>query len=90
MANIAPTWLQLGAQNGSKIDEKLMKKGIISWTWFLIIFLLILGASCVDFWWIWGAKLRAKLTEKSIIWPLVGQFAEIAKKIKNPRKIKVF
>ena len=33
---------------------------------FLIEFLLILGASWVDFWWILGAKLRAKLTKKLI------------------------
>ena len=32
---------------------------------FLIDFLLILGASWVDFWWILSAKLRAKLTQKS-------------------------
>ena len=47
---------------------------------FLIEFLLILGASWVDFWWIFNAKLRAKLTKKSIIWLLVGKLAEIAKK----------
>ena len=57
---------------------------------FLIEFLLILGASWVDFWWIFNAKLRAKLTKKSIIWLLVGKLAEIAKKLKNQRKIKVF
>ena len=56
-----------------------MKKRIICWTLFLIDFLLILGASWVDFWWILGAKLRAKLTKKSIIWPLVGKLAEVAK-----------
>ena len=39
----------------------------------------ILGASWVDFWWVWGLKLGAKLTKKSIIWPLVGKMAEIAK-----------
>ena len=32
---------------------------------FLIEFSLILGASWVDFWWIFSAKLRAKLTKKS-------------------------
>ena len=57
---------------------------------FLIEFLLILRASWVDFWWIFSAKLRAKLTKKSIIWLLVGKLAEIAKKLKNLRKIKVF
>ena len=50
---------------------------------FLIDFLLILGASWVDFWWILGAKLRAKLTKKSIIWLLVDKLAEIAKKRKK-------
>ena len=34
---------------------------------FLIEFLLILGASWVDFWWILGAKLRVKLNKKSIL-----------------------
>ena len=57
---------------------------------FLIEFLLILGASWVDFWWILGAKLGAKLTEKSIIWLLVGKLAEIVKKLKTLRKINVF
>ena len=58
---------------------------------FLIEFLLILGASWVDFWWIFSAKLRAKLTKKLIIWLLVGKLAEIAKKLKkNLGKIKVF
>ena len=46
---------------------------------FWIDYLLILGGSWVDFWWILGAKLRAKLTEKSIIWPLVGKLAESSK-----------
>ena len=41
----------------------------------------------MDFWWIFSAKLRAKLSKKSIIWPLVGKLAEIAKKLK---KLKVF
>ena len=30
-----------------------------------------------------GAKLRAKLIEKSIIWPLVGKLAEVAKMLKK-------
>ena len=34
---------------------------------FLIEFLLILGASWVDFWWILNTKLRARLTKKSIL-----------------------
>ena len=34
-------------------------------------------------WWVWGAKLTAKLTQKSIIWPLVGKLAEIAKMLEN-------
>ena len=57
---------------------------------FLIDFLLILGASWVDFCWIFSAKLRAKLSKKSIIWLLVGKLAEIAKKLKKLKKIKVF
>ena len=44
----------------------------------------------MDFWWIFSAKLRAKLTKKSIIWLLVGKLAEIVKKLKNLKKIKVF
>ena len=84
--NMGPTWGPRGLQN----REKSIKKGIISWTLFLIDFLLILGASWVDFWWIFNAKLRTKFTKKSIIWPLVGKLAEIAKKLKNLRKIKVF
>ena len=43
----------------------------------------MLGASQVDFWWIFGAKLRAKLIKKLIIWPLVGKLAEIAKMLKT-------
>ena len=39
---------------------------MISWTLFLIDFLLIVGASWVDFWWILNAKLRTKLIKKSI------------------------
>ena len=38
----------------------------MSWTLFLIAFLFILGTSWVDFWWIWGAKLKAKLNKKMI------------------------
>ena len=53
---------------------------------FLIDFLLILGASWVDFWWIVNAKLRAKLSKKSIIWLLVGKLAEIAKKLKKRKE----
>ena len=37
----------------------------------------------MDFWWIFSAKLRAKLTKKLIIWLLVGKLAEIAKKLKK-------
>ena len=44
----------------------------------------------MDFWWILGAKLRAKLPKKLIIWLLVGKLAEIVKKLRDPRKIKVF
>ena len=76
---MGPTWGPRGLQN----REKSIKKGIISWTLFLIEFLLILGASWVDFWWIFSAKLRAKLTKKLIIWLLVGKLAEIAKKLKK-------
>ena len=50
---------------------------------FLIEFLLILGASWVDFWWIFSAKLKAKLSKKLIIWLLVGKLAQIAKKLKK-------
>ena len=83
--NMGPTWGPKGLQN----EEKSLKKGIICCMLFLIEFLLILGGSWVDFWWIFSAKLRAKLTKKSIIWPLVGKLAEVAKKVKNRRKIKV-
>ena len=76
---MAPTWGPRGLQN----REKSIKKGIISWTLFLIIFLLILGASWEGFWWILGAKLKAKLAKKSIIWPLVGKLAEVAKMLQN-------
>ena len=82
----APSWGSggdLGAKLGSKIDQKSIKNRIISWPCFLIDFGSIFGGSCVDFWWIFGPKLRAKLTKKSIIWPLVGKFAEIAKKLKK-------
>ena len=44
----------------------------------------------MDLWWIFSAKLRAKLTKKSIIWLLVGKLPEIVKKLKNLKKIKVF
>ena len=44
----------------------------------------------MDFGWILSAKLRAKLTKKTIIWPLVGKLAEVAKNLKNLKKIKVF
>ena len=37
----------------------------------------------MDFWWFLGAQLRAKLIKKSIIWPLVGKLAEMAKMIKK-------
>ena len=30
-----------------------------------------------------GQKLRGKLTKKSIIWPLVGKLAEVAKMLKT-------
>ena len=84
--NMGPTWGPRGLQN----REKSIKKGVTCCMLFLIEFLLILGASWVDFWWIFSAKLRANLSKKSIIWLLVGKLAEIAKKLKNLRKIKVF
>ena len=37
----------------------------------------------MDFWWILGAKLRAKLIKKSIIWLLVGKLAEINNMLKT-------
>ena len=80
------TWGPRGLQN----REKAIKKRIISCLLFVIDFLMILGASWVDFWWIINAKLRAKLIKKSIIWLLVDKLAEVAKKLKNIRKIKVF
>ena len=43
----------------------------------------MLGGSQVDFWWIFGAKLRAKLIKYSIILPLVGKLAEVAKMLKT-------
>ena len=76
---MVPTWGPRGLPN----REKSIKKGIVCWTLFLIDFLLILGSSWVDFWWALGAKLRAKLTRKSIIWPLVGKLAEVAKMLQN-------
>ena len=33
----------------------------------------------MDFWWIFSAKLSAKLSKKSMIWLLVGKLAEVAK-----------
>ena len=65
-----PTWPQHGSNLGPKKppkSRKIYKKGIISCMLFLIDFLLILGASWVDFWWILGAKLRVKLSKKSIL-----------------------
>ena len=53
-------------------------------------FLSILGGSWVDFWWIWGAKLRAKLIKKSIMWPLVSKLAEVAKMLQNYRFFQYF
>ena len=44
----------------------------------------------MDFWWIFGVKLRAKLNKRLIFRPLVGKLGEIAKKLKNLGKIKVF
>ena len=57
VANIAPTWPQLGAQNESKIDQKSIKKCIIILMSILIDFLLILDRSWIDF----GAILASKL-----------------------------
>ena len=37
----------------------------------------------MDAWWIFNAKLRAKLTKKSIIWLLVGKLAEVEKMLQN-------
>ncbi len=36
----------------------------------------------MEFGWVWGAKLKAKLANKSIIWPLVGKMSEIGKNTK--------
>ena len=82
MANMASTWIQLGAQVASKIEKNLLKRDHMLDV-FLMNFLLILGSSWVDFLWILNAKLRAKLTKKSIIWPLVGKLAEVAKMLQN-------
>ena len=81
-----PTWPQHGSKLGPKRppeSRKIYKKGIISCMLFLIEFLLMFGTSWMDFWWIWIAKLGAKLTKKSIIWPLVGKLAEVAKMLQN-------
>ena len=47
-------------------------------------------ASWLDFVRVLGFKLRAKLTNKSIIWPLVDKLAEIAKILKNRVFFNVF
>ena len=88
-----PTWPQHGSNLGPKRppkSRKIYKKRDQMLYVIFIEFLLILGASWVDFWWIFGTKLRCKLTKKSIIWPVIGKLAEIAKKLKNLGKIKVF
>ena len=77
--NLAPKTHQKSNQEAPKID----KKGIISWMLFLIDFLLNLGTSWVDCWWILGAKLKAKWTKNWIIWPLLGKLAEVTKMIQN-------
>ena len=46
---------------------------------FSMPFLSILGTSWLDFLLVLAAKLKPKLTKKSIIWPLVGKLADIAK-----------
>ena len=78
-----PTWPQLAPQLATKIHQKSSQEPFkISSqlaSCFECPFLSILGASWVDFWWVLGLKLGAKLTKKSIIWPLVGKLAEIAK-----------
>ena len=49
VANLASTWPQHGVQDGSKIDEKSIRNGIIFSMSFLMEFILILGRFGVGF-----------------------------------------
>ena len=65
-----PTWPQHGSNLRPKRppkSRKIYKKGIISCMFFLIDFLMILGASWVGFWWILSVELRARLNKKLIL-----------------------
>ena len=44
----------------------------------------------LDFGKVFGVKLRAKLTKKSSVWPLVGKSAEIAKKYRKNKNNQFF
>ena len=80
--NLVPTWLPTWSPNPPKSFPRGFQIPSQLASCFEYPFLSILGASWVDFWWVLGAKLGAKFTKKSIIWPLVGKLAEITKNIK--------
>ena len=74
------SWGQVGNPNKSKIEKK--KNGSYLGYCFWLIFYWFWEALGWNFV-ILGAKLKAKLTRKSIIWPLVGKLAEVSKMLKK-------
>ena len=91
-AILAPTCLPTWTQNPPKSVPRGLQIPSQLASCFECLFLSILGSSWIDFWWVLGLKLGAKLTKKSIIWPLVGKLAEITKNTKfaNDTLWKVF
>ena len=50
---------------------------------FRVGFSSVFGTSWPEFWRVLGVKLGVMLAKISIIWPLVGNLAEISKSLKN-------
>ena len=65
--NLGPTWLPTWCQNPSKFVARGVQIPSQLASYFRYPFWLILEASWIEFWWVLGAKLKAKLATKSII-----------------------
>ena len=86
---MASTWVQFEAQEASKIKKIYKKRDHILYVifdWFFIDFGSLLGGFLVDF----QCQVEGQVDKKSIIWPLVGKLAEIAKILKNLECVAMF
>ena len=78
------TWVQLDSQFGAKSVPRGLQSPSQHASYFRCLFLSIWGASLVEFWWVWG------VSQKSIIWSIVGKLPDIAKMLTHFQFFNVF